>query len=156
MLVTIPWQVYCTWQFRDRIGQDGVLRQVRWWLGCLAFAYGHKLGWMVGLEEDRGAEWPHAHGLVVAEGLGDPVTLYGGKAHEKTVPFIEPFWLAWQRRHGGGFFKLIEGDGRGCSFYCAKYAAKRGEIYFSSGLERFRGTAPAVSRAAVTLFPDGA
>lgn len=154
LLVSVPWQLYCTWQFRDRIGEDGVLRQVRWWLGCLGFAYGGKVGWMIGLERTVGAHSSHAHGLVVAlddaGGLGESVTLYTGKPHEKTVPFVEPFWLMWQRRHGGGFFKLIEGDGVGCAFYCAKYSAKRGEVYFSSGLERWRkGGAP---RAGVSLY----
>ena len=76
------------------------------------------------------------------------------------MPFVEPFWLAWQRRHGGGYFKLIEGDGRGCSFYCAKYAAKRGEVYFSSGLEQYRSGDVEARRPALTLFPleerDGA
>jgi hypothetical protein len=154
LLTTIPWQLYCTWQFRERIGQDGVLRQIRWWLGCLAFAYGGKLGWMVGLEQDRGASWQHGHGLVVAaEDMGESTTVYKGKPHEKTVPFVEPFWLAWQRRHGGGFFKVINGDGHGCAFYCAKYSAKRGEVYFSTGLERFRGGA--VARPGLRLFPEG-
>jgi hypothetical protein len=149
LLATIPWQVYCTWHFRDRIGKEGVLRQVRRWLGCLAFAFRDPIGWMIGLERDSGAQWPHAHGLVVGEGLGEPVRLYTGKPHEKTVPFLEPFWLAWQQRHGGGYFVPIDGRGtRPVSFYCAKYA-ERGEIYFSTGLERFRGAPPA---EAVTLY----
>jgi hypothetical protein len=101
---------------------------------------------MVGLEHDLGAVWCHGHGLVVADGLGDPV-----KAGASVVPYIQPYWQSWFRRHGSGRFKLIDGDGRGCAFYCAKYSAKRGEVYFSSGLEGFRGHAP---RERVTLFPE--
>lgn len=151
LLRTVPWSVFCTWQFRARIGEDGVLRQVRWWLSLLSFAFGRDVGWMIGVEHDLGAEWPHAHGLVVGERLGAPVTLYAGKPHQKTVPLLEPFWLAWRERHGGGRFEVIEGDGLGCSFYCAKYAAKRGAVYFSANLERFRSGNPV--RSGLSLFP---
>lgn len=160
LLISVPWELYCTWQFRSAISPDGALREIRWWLGCLRFAYpgDRALGWMVGIEHDIGADWCHAHGLVVALGdqrLGGAVSLYEGKPHAKVVPFIEPFWLAWQRRHGGGFFKLIEPrSGEHPAFYCSKYAAKRGDVVFSEGLERFRGGAPVVT--SVTLFPEGA
>jgi hypothetical protein len=151
LLTSVPWEVYCTWTFREAIGPERALKQIRSWIHTIGFAYGGKLGYMIGLEHDIDAAWCHGHGLLVAPELGKCVTLYGGKVHEKTVPFIEPFWLAWQRRHGSGFFKLIEGDGEGCAFYCAKYSAKRGDVTFSTGLERFRGMAPA---APVVMFPE--
>src|SRR4029453_14110255 len=100
LLLTIPWQIYCTWQFRYRIGEDGILRQVRRWLGCLQFAFRHPIGWMIGLGREAAAAGPHAHGLVVGEGLVKSVPLYGGKPHAKTVPFPEPFWVMWQQRNG--------------------------------------------------------
>jgi hypothetical protein len=156
LLSSVPWEVYCTWQFRSTISPEGALREVRWWLGCLRFAFSgpRRLGWMIGIEHDLGAEWCHAHGLVVTlgdQGLGEEVSLYAGRPHAKTVPFIEPFWLAWQRRHGGGYFKIIEGDAVGPSFYCSKYAAKRGDIQFSPGLECFRAGA---GSSGVALFPS--
>jgi hypothetical protein len=105
---------------------------------------------MIGLERESAAAWPHAHGLVVGEGLVKSVPLYGGKPHAKTVPFPEPFWVMWQQRNGGGHFVPIDGRGtRDVSFYCMKYA-ERGKLYFSTGLERFRGAPPVET---VRLYP---
>lgn len=153
LLASWPWRIFCTWQFKDRIGEDGAVREIRWWLGLVAFAFGGngRMGWMIGVEQDLGAAWPHAHGLICGERLAAQTTVYKGKPHEKTVPLIEPFWLAWKERHGGGEFRVIGDDGRRCSLYCAKYSAKRGAVLFSAGLEKFRGSPPA---AAVTLFPE--
>lgn len=155
LLVTIPWQVYLTWTFRHSIGPDGALREILRWLSFLSWSFAHKLGWMVGLEHDLGAEWCHGHGLALALGddLADTVKLYQGKPHERAVPLLEPFWFAWHRRHGRGKFELIDGRaGHGVSFYCSKYAAKRGDVVFSTGLEAFRG---AVSPASpVMMFPE--
>jgi len=153
LLSTFPWRVYCTWTFRDRIGESGALREVQRWLQLLSFGFGQEVGWMVGLEQDHGALWPHAHGLVCGQRVVAEATLYRGKDHERTVPLIEPYWRAWMDRHGQGAFRVIDGrGGRGCSFYCAKYATKRGQITFSANLERFRGSAPALER--FTLFPE--
>lgn len=150
LLVSVPWDVYCTWTFRDRIGPERAVKQICSWIHTVGFAFGGNLGWMIGLEHDLGAEWCHGHGLLVAPELAGPVTLYKGKAHEKTVPFIEPFWLSWYKRHGGGKFVPIRAR-EGCAFYCAKYSAKRGDVIFSTGLERFRGASPA---AAISVFPE--
>lgn len=151
LLTSWPWRVFCTWQFKSRIGEDGAVREVRRWLDLLRFAWGGEVGWMIGLEQGHGDEWPHVHGLVCGDRVGEPTTLYAGKRHQRTVPLLEPFWLAWKERHGGGRFEVITGDTRGCSFYCAKYAAKRGLIEFSANLERFRGRGAAL--APVTLYP---
>jgi hypothetical protein len=65
---------------------------------------------------------------------------------------IEPYWRAWLDRHGAGRFAVIRGSSAAVSFYCAKYATKRGEFFFSENLGQFRGEgAPAVR---VSLFPE--
>jgi hypothetical protein len=156
LLVTIPWTIYCTWTFKRPIGPDGAAREIQRWISLVAFSFPRGvLGWMIGLEHDLGAEWCHGHGLLVELGrdLEETITLYRGKPHERTVPLIEPYWLAWFRRHGSGQFKTITGDGAGCSFYCAKYSAKQGDVLFSSGLEAFRGAGG--PREPLTWFPGG-
>lgn len=152
LLTTFPWRVYCTWTFSERTGEDGALREIRRWLHVLEFAFGRDVGWVVGLEQEQGAEWPHAHGLVCGERTTAAVTLYRGKKHERTVPLIEPYWRAWTDRHGRGDFRVVVGEGRAASFYCTKYATKRGTLHFSANLEKFRGTAPVLER--FTLFPE--
>lgn len=158
LLVTFPWVVFCTWQFRHRIGEEGALREVRTWLALLRFAWRQEVGWMIGVEQELGDEHPHVHGLVCGPRLVEVETLYRGKAHEKTVPLIEPFWLAWREAHGGGEFRIIVAGERKskrlASFYCAKYATKRGAIEFSANLEKFRGTVPLDQLEQFTLYPE--
>jgi hypothetical protein len=151
LLCSIPWQVYCTWTFRDRIGPERAVKQICSWIQTVGFGFGRKLGWMIGLEHDFAAEWCHGHGLLLAlsesgkDGLDDLV-----EVGPVRVPYIWPYWQSWFRRHGSGRFELIK-DREDTAFYCAKYSAKRGEVYFSTGLERFRGVPPVSS---VVLFPD--
>jgi hypothetical protein len=151
LLCSIPWQVYCTWTFRDPVSPDRAVKQIRSWISTVAFGFGRDLGWMIGLEHDLGAEWCHGHGLLVAlrevgkGGLDDSVKVGQGE-----VPYIWPYWQSWFRRHGSGRFELIK-DREDTALYCAKYSAKRGEVYFSTGLERFRGQAPA---SRVVMFPE--
>jgi hypothetical protein len=152
LLSTFPWRVYLTWTFRDRIGPEGALREIRAHLRLFEFGFGREVGWVVGLEQEPGAPWPHAHGLLCGDRVVEPVTLYKGRAHERTVPLLEPYWRAWFDRHGSAKFEVIEGDARGCSFYCAKYATKRGELYFSPNLHEFRGSGAPIR--ALTLFPN--
>jgi hypothetical protein len=143
LLSTFPWSVYCTWTFRDRIGPVRALKEIRWWLRLPEFAYRDKLGWVVGLEQEQGAEWPHAHGLFCTR---DEDLWQWYEPHNPSVwagrsrlPLIEVYWRAWFDKHGAGRFVKVEGDGRGCSFYCSKYATKRGELYFSDNLATSRG-----------------
>lgn len=152
LLTEWPWRIYCTWTFAERTGEDAALREVKRWLHLLEFAFGREVGWVVGLEQEPSAGWPHAHGLVCGERLAADVTLYPGKKHERTVPLIEPYWRAWLDRHGAGAFRVVDGSGRGAAFYCSKYASKRGTLHFSSNLAGFRGSAPPLER--FTLFPE--
>ncbi len=147
-----PWRIFCTWTFAERIGEEGALREVKAWLGFLGWAMRRDVGWMIGVEQDHGAEWPHVHGLVCGGRLADRVTMYAGKPHERVVPLIEPYWRGWFDRHGSrGKFEVIEST-TATTFYCAKYAGKRGAVIFSDGLERFRGRGAAL--APVKLFPE--
>ena len=152
LLTTWPWRIFCTWTFQDRTGEEGALREIKRWLHVLEFAFGREIGWVVGLEQEPGADRPHGHGLVCGERTVADVTLYRGKQHERTVPLIEPYWRAWVDRHGSGAFRVITGEGRGSAFYCTKYATKRGTLHFSANLERFRGTAAVLEH--FTLFPE--
>lgn len=148
-----PWCIYCTWTFREPMGEVGAVKRIRWWLRLIEFGFGSDVGWMIGVEQDRDAPWPHAHGLICGRRVADPVVMYEGRPHERRVPLIEPYWRAWFDRHGAGKFEVID-PLRGHtapSFYCAKYATKRGTVFFSENLEAFHGTANPVK---IPLYPS--
>ena len=143
-----PWLLFCTWTFRARISEERAVKEIRRWLWFLSWGFGGDVGWVMGLEQEMGAEWPHGHGLVC--GLRTP----GGGGGERALPLVAPYWRAWFDRHGSGRFVPVTG---GASFYCGKYATKRGAIYFSENVERYKvggfvGVAVPVV-AGLTLFP---
>lgn len=133
-----PWELYCTWTFADPVGPVKAIHEIRQHLSLIEWGMGRRIGWMFGLEQEYGADRPHGHGLVCGDRrLLDEIVLYKGKPHEWRGLRIEPYWLAWMDRNGAGRFEIPKGQPN-VSFYCAKYSGKRGEIFVSDNIERFR------------------
>lgn len=122
-----PWETFTTWTFRDRCGPVKAEREVREWLRWLAYQHRAPFAWMFGTEQEPGADRPHAHGLLIGT---------------RGVRW-EPLWSAWYARNGAMRTEAPR-DGDAVTFYCTKYVAKRGEVYFSDNLHEFRaGARPA-------------
>jgi len=138
LLAEWPWQFYLTWTFRDRVGPVKALHEVQQHLRFMSWGLQGEIGWVVGLEQEHGADRPHAHGLVCGPQLIQPVMLYRGWPVEHKVLRIEPYWRAWMDRNGAGRFELVRGPVNAVSFYCAKHAVRDGELLISDNLEKFR------------------
>jgi hypothetical protein len=124
------------------------LHEVQQHLRFMGWGFRGEIGWVAALEQEYGADRPHAHGLICGPRVMETITMYRGKRNERTVPLLEPYWRAWLDRNGGGRFEVVRGPVDRLAFYCAKYAARHGEIIVSDNLEKFRrppasdGTAP--------------
>ena len=138
LLAEWPWELYLTWTFDERVGEVKAAHEIRQHVSFIEWAMRREIGWMFGLEQEYGADRPHGHGLICgAERLIEEMELYKDKPHERRTLRIEPYWLAWKDRNGAGRFEIVKGR-EDVSFYCAKYAGKRGEIFLSDNLGRFR------------------
>jgi len=119
-----PWTWYMTWTFRDPVGPVKATHEIRQHLSLIEWGMGRRIGWMYGLEQEYGADRPHGHGLIC-----------GGREEGRML--MEPYWRAWFDRNGAGRFEAPRGQ-LGVSFYCAKYSGKRGEIFVSDNIGKFR------------------
>src|SRR5262245_30159868 len=133
-----PWTLYMTWTFRDRVGPVKALHEVSQHLRFVRWGLGGDAGWIVGLEQEYGADRPHAHGLVCAPRLLERVRRYAGDGEPRQSLLIEPYWRAWLDRNGAGRFELVRGPVTAVTFYCAKHAGERGELLISDNIEKFR------------------
>jgi len=132
MLAEWDWDTFCTWTFREMCGPIKAEREVREWLRWVAYGQGEPVGWVYGTEQEPGADRPHAHGLLV----GTKGVLW------------EPLWRSWFIRNGA-MRTEVPRSGEAVGFYCTKYIAKRGAVYFSGNLEAFRaGRTARIVRAA--------
>lgn len=120
-----PWKWYMTWTFRDPVGPVKVTHEIRQHLSLIEWGMGRRIGWMFGLEQEYGADRPHGHGLIC-----------GGREDRDLL--MEPYWHAWNERNGAGRFVKVQGGQEPVTFYCAKYSGKRGEIFLSDNIEKFR------------------
>jgi hypothetical protein len=115
---------YMTWTFRDPVGPVKVTHEIRQHLSFIEWGMGRRIGWMFGLEQEYGADRPHGHGLICG-------------SREDRALLMEPYHHAWYERNGAGRFEKVD-RGIAVSFYCAKYSGKRGEIFLSDNIEKFR------------------
>lgn len=113
-----------TWTFRDPVGPVKATHEIRQHLSLIEWGQGRCMGWMFGLEQEYGADRPHGHGLIC-----------GGRESGRML--MEPYWHAWNERNGAGRFEAPKGQ-LNVSFYCAKYSGKRGEIFVSDNIDKFR------------------
>lgn len=126
MLREWPWSWYMTWTFRDRVGPVKVAQEVRQHLRLIEWGQGYRIGWLFGLEQEHGADRPHAHGLIC------------GEREDGSQVLMEPYWRAWQDRMGAGRFVRTMGPLDAVTFYCTKYSVKGGELFMSDNLATFR------------------
>jgi hypothetical protein len=133
-----PWTLYLTWTFRDPVGPVKASHEIKQHLSLIEWGEGRRIGWMFGLEQEYGADRVHGHGLICEAGrLLEVVTMHRGKPFEHPDVGFAPYWWAWFQRNGAGRFQKVE-SGTAVSFYCAKYSGKRGEIFLSDNIEKFR------------------